>query len=346
ARDVYNVDARIGLGDVNLAQGQNDKALEDYRTALDLRADYTTRRDVAKKILDLDPKDTKTRSKLAQLYLDQRDYNGAIEQYQAILASDPQSWQAQSGLGDAYMIQNEYAPAKDHFKSAILLNAPSDQQIRIYQRILEAEQDLVGADNPLGPDGQEAMLQLANLYLKQGSASRAKEQLKKLQTDYADYKPAQVAELEALTEGKTLPGEAVEDQGRTHIQPGESHPPYNSKPPTSGWHQGSDAEWGTHPESIPDEIQIHNLEHGGVIVQYVPSADKALVDQLASFVERLREQPKYCKLLLAPYPGLDKTMALTAWARILKLDAYDENQMAGFIDAWIEKGPEQNIACP
>lgn len=345
ARDVYNVDARTGLGDVYRAQGQNDKALENYRAALDLRADYTTKRDVAKKILELDPKDAKTRFKLAQLYLDQDIYDSAIEQYQAILASDPQSWQAQSGLGDAYIGKNDYAQAKDHFKSAVVLNAPSDQQVRIYQRILEAEQDLVGADNPLGPDGQEAMLRLADLYLKQGSVDKAKEQLKRLQSDYADYQPNRVAELQSLAEGKTLPGEAVEDQGRTHIQPGESHPPYNSVPPTSGWHQGSDAEWGIHPEPIPNEIQIHNLEHGGVLIQYVPSADKALVDQLTAFVTRLREQPKYCKLILAPYPNLDKTIALTAWTRILKLEAYDENQLVGFIDAWIEKGPEKNIAC-
>lgn len=346
ARDVYNVQARIGLGDVYGAKGQTDKALENYRTALDLRADSATRRDIAKKILELDPNDTKTRFRLAQLYLDEGAYSSAIEQYQAILSADPESWQAHSGLGDAYLGLNEFAQAKDHYRSALLLEAPSDQQVRLWQKVLEAEQGVVGGVlNPLGPDGQEAMLQLAELYIKQGSAEKAKEQLKMLQSDYPDYQPTRVAELMALAEGKALPGEAVEDQGREHVQPGQSHPPYNSKPPTSGWHLGSTADWGVHQEPIPDELQIHNLEHGGVLIQYEPNIDQSVVEQLTALVTRLREQPKYCKLILAPYPTLDKPIALTAWTRILKLDAFDENRVVGFIDAWIEKGPEKNIPC-
>lgn len=346
ARDVYNVNARIGLGDVYRAKGQNDKALENYRTALDLRADSATRRDIAKKILELDPNDTKTRFRLAQLYLDGGAYSSALEQYQAILSTDPESWQAQSGLGDAYLGLNEYGQAKDHYRSALLLQVPSDQQVRLWQKVLEAEQGAVGGVlNPLGPDGQEAILQLADLYIKQGSAEKAKEQLKMLQSDYPDYQPRRVAELMALAEGKALPGEAVEDQGREHIQPGQSHPPYNSKPPTSGWHLGSTAEWGVHQEPIPDELQIHNLEHGGVFIQYEPNVDQAVMEQLTALVTRLREQPKYCKLILAPYPTLDKPIALTAWTRILKLDTFDENRVVGFIDAWIEKGPEKNIPC-
>jgi len=344
ARDVYNVVARVGLGDVYRAQGKNDKALESYRSILN-RGDPATRIEVAKKILELDPKDAKTRDQLAQIYLNAQNYTGALEQYQIMLTDDPQSWQAQVGLGEAYSGQKEYAQAKNHYKSALLLNAPSDQQVRIYQKILEADQNLVGVGNKVGPDGQEAMLELASRYLRQGNADKAKEQLKKLQSDYPDYKPAQVADLLAQTEGKGLPGDAVADLGRPHIpdcQPGN----YNSRPPTSGCHSPTVAPWGVHEDPIPDIIQIHNLEHGGVLVQYKQGADQTLIDQLTAFVTRLREQPKYCKLLVAPYPDLDQNIALTAWTRILKLNSYDESKLTGFIDAWIEKGPEKGIACP
>jgi parvulin-like peptidyl-prolyl isomerase/tetratricopeptide (TPR) repeat protein len=344
ARDAYNVDARMGLAEIYRARGQLEKALENYRHALDLRADSKTKRTLALQILALDPADTRTRERLAQLYLSENSYDRAIEQYQLMLENDPQSWRAQSGLGEAYLGKLSYEQAKDHFKSAILLGAPSDQQVLLYQKILEAEQRLVGTGNPVGPDGQEAMLELADRYLKQGNADRAKEQLRKLVSDYPDYESIRVTELLAEAEGKGLPGDAVVDLGREHTpscQPGN----YNSLPPTSGCHSGNTVPWGVHAQPIPDVIQIHNLEHGGVLVQYEPNVEPSLVEQLTSYVTRLREQAKYCKLIVAPYPNLDAPIALTAWTRIMKLDSFDENKMTGFIDTWIEKGPEKGIPC-
>ncbi len=350
ARDPYAVEARIGLGDVYRAQGQADKALASYRDVLDLVPNTDAKLSVAKKILELDPQDTKTRFRLAQLYLDQGNSKSAIEQYQAILARDPESWQAQRGLGEAYFLLKEYGQAKDHYKSALLLSPPSEQQIPLYEKVLQADQALVGREGPLTDDGKDALLKLAELYLKRGSSAQAKEQLEKLRKDYPDFRMEKVAELMSQLEGSRvkqdeLPGEPVEDQGRLHVRPGETHPSYNSKPPTSGWHYDNSAPWGVHKAPIPDELQIHNLEHGGVLVQYRPNAPQELVAQLTSFVERLRQQAKYCKLILAPYPELDKPLALTAWTRILKLESFDEERMLGFIDAWIEKGPEKGIPC-
>lgn len=148
------------------------------------------------------------------------------------------------------------------------------------------------------------------------------------------------------------PGQAVAIQGRTHIRKESAHPPYNSIPPTSGWHYGdAEAAWGVHEDPIPDEVQVHNLEHGGVLIQYKPSGiapglDEDLVNKLKALVERLREEPRYCKLILAPYPGLDAQIALTAWGRVDKFDIelYDESveqRIRRFIDAWIERGPER-----
>jgi thiol-disulfide isomerase/thioredoxin len=40
------------------------------------------------------------------------------------------------------------------------------------------------------------------------------------------------------------PGKSIPIQPAKHIQPGASHPDYNSNPPTSGWHYPKQADWG------------------------------------------------------------------------------------------------------
>src|SRR5207244_699484 len=67
----------------------------------------------------------------------------------------------------------------------------------------------------------------------------------------------------------SLPGTQFPDQGNLHIASPESpHQPYNSDPPTSGPHLPYIAPWGVHTRPIPRELQVHNLEDGGVVVQY------------------------------------------------------------------------------
>ncbi len=193
-RDVYSIEARRGLGDVYRALGDDEKALENYKISLDLRSNSETRRQIAKMILALDPGDIDTRFKVAQLYLDDRIYSSAIEQYEEILKLDPQAWQAQRGIGEAYLGRSEYEKAKDHFKSAILVEPPVSQQAALYEKILEAEHELAGGQ-PVGEDGQEAMLRLGELYWKQGLTAQAKEQLQTLQQDYPEYQPERVKEL-------------------------------------------------------------------------------------------------------------------------------------------------------
>src|SRR6266542_3471123 len=69
--------------------------------------------------------------------------------------------------------------------------------------------------------------------------------------------------------------------GQTHIAVGQSHPGYNSVPPTSGWHYANPAPWGVSRDPIPDEVQVHDLEHGGIMVQYdCPTACPDIVSKL------------------------------------------------------------------
>jgi hypothetical protein len=138
------------------------------------------------------------------------------------------------------------------------------------------------------------------------------------------------------------PGPAIQSvpiQGALHIQRGQSHPPYNSKPPTSGWHYADAvAPWGVSAQPIPDEVQVHNLEHGGIMVQYdCPDGCPEMVSKLEAIV---RSYPS--KVILAPYPGIPgHRIALTAWGRIAYLDEVDEPFIRRFIARFKDQGPER-----
>lgn len=62
-----------------------------------------------------------------------------------------------------------------------------------------------------------------------------------------------------------------------------------------------------------------------------------LIDRLTQFVNRVGPQ----KLVVQPNPEIDKPIVLTAWARILPLDEWDEELAAKFVKAFRDKGPEQ-----
>src|SRR3989338_6248949 len=146
---------------------------------------------------------------------------------------------------------------------------------------------------------------------------------------------------------KPQPGEFVASLGNKHIQNiTDAHESYNSLPPTSGTHVGGKAQWGISDSSIPDELQLHNLEDGGVVVQYncmpgidpqnqaTPGAEvqdecKKLVENLSGIVKKYSD-----KVLMAPYPKLDSRIALTAWTRLDKFSDFDEERIQKFIKAF------------
>src|SRR5574337_108059 len=110
-----------------------------------------------------------------------------------------------------------------------------------------------------------------------------------------------------------------------HVPAGTPHPPYNSDPPTSGPHAPGLARWGVYTDPVPKELQVHNLEDGGVVMQYSCQDCPDLIKQLTTIAER------YDRIILAPYPGLDRKIALTAWGSIDKYDEFDEARIVTFI---------------
>jgi hypothetical protein len=143
------------------------------------------------------------------------------------------------------------------------------------------------------------------------------------------------------------PGKSIPSLGNQHISSMRAaHPPYNSKPPTSGPHTHNVAKWGVYRQPIPNELQVHNLEDGGVLIQYDCKDCKDLIKKIEklawSYLKKAKKEEKrgggrsrYGHLIAAPYPGMDTRIALTAWTRIDKLDDFDELRIIRFIEAYI-----------
>jgi len=126
-----------------------------------------------------------------------------------------------------------------------------------------------------------------------------------------------------------LPGVRFPDQGNRHLtSTSEPHTPYNSDPPTSGPHLPYLAPWGVHTRPIVPQLQVHNLEDGGVLVQYSCDCPE-LAGQLAEIVRRYDRF-----VILAPYRTMTSRIALTAWTRLETLEELDEKRIVRFIEAY------------
>ena len=135
------------------------------------------------------------------------------------------------------------------------------------------------------------------------------------------------------------PGQSIPLQGNDHIASIKSpHVPYNSNPPTSGPHVGNVARWGIHRTPVPKELQVHNLEDGGVIIQYNCKNCPDLLLKLKKIAKR------YNRILLAPYPNMEEKIALTAWGKIDKFSEFNEGRIIRFTEAYIgiDHHPEKN----
>jgi hypothetical protein len=143
-------------------------------------------------------------------------------------------------------------------------------------------------------------------------------------------------------------GVKIDDVGQSlHLQtPNDPLPvPYNSNPPTSGYHWGGGtAPWGVQTKAISDTITVHNIEHGGVIIHYREGLDQATVDQLATLTRDLQRQNPCIILNPRAANNIDKPIILTAWNYMLKLDGFDAGAINTFFKAHVGRGPE--AICP
>jgi hypothetical protein len=124
-----------------------------------------------------------------------------------------------------------------------------------------------------------------------------------------------------------LPGREIPVLPSPHIPfLGASHAPYDSLPPTSGPHVPWVIMTGIYTQPIPDELTVHNLEHGHINIQYAPSTPASQVAELRAIALQFPRD-----VVLAPYPKLASGIALTAWGRIDILKYPDRAEITRFI---------------
>lgn len=130
------------------------------------------------------------------------------------------------------------------------------------------------------------------------------------------------------------PGKSIETQPAQHIQPGDSHPDYNSNPPTSGWHYPKPAEWGFYDKELPDERLVHSLEHGGIWISYknVSDSTRSKLQQLA------QEYPK--SVIITQRSENDTPIAVASWGKLMKLQSFDRDRIVEFIEKNMNYSPE------
>lgn len=154
-----------------------------------------------------------------------------------------------------------------------------------------------------------------------------------------------------VAEGTTAPSttgviQQLPDEGQQHVADG-TKVAYKQNPPTSGSHWAGPAQWGLYQTNPPeDERIVHNMEHGGVVIWFKPSAVSAAEnDQLVKLFTALSAE-QY-RTILVSRENMDTKVALTAWNHRQLLDSVDETAIRAFFDEFILKGPEcVNLRCP
>lgn len=129
----------------------------------------------------------------------------------------------------------------------------------------------------------------------------------------------------------SLPGEAFPSQGNVHIADGDTSTNYNSNPPTSGPHWESMANWGSYDFVVPDQVLLHNLEDGGVILWYALGSSEE--NQMR--IRQLEEVAQgFERVIIAPREGLESPFATTAWERRQLFKSINQTEMRAFIEAF------------
>jgi Protein of unknown function (DUF3105) len=165
-----------------------------------------------------------------------------------------------------------------------------------------------------------------------------------------------------FSSSSTSAAEAFQDVGGTveifpaarsglHVTKPPKRSEYNSFPPTSGPHHPVPAPFGVYDEPVEQYRLVHNLEHGGVVIQYGKDVPQETVNQVLDWY---RDDPN--GIVIAPLPGLGREFALTAWTSeearpggsppagmgvLAESTRFDKKAFDAFMDDYAFKGPER-----
>ena len=140
-------------------------------------------------------------------------------------------------------------------------------------------------------------------------------------------------------------GQSHKEQSREHIASGAKHEAYTTSPATSGPHYAdstSPAPWGVYVQEVPEEVFVHNLEHGGVVITYSPDLPADQIKKLQDlFVPPYSDKSfKPNKAMVTPRTKNTKAIQVVAWNQSLNLNQYDEAKLKKFYLQRVGKAPE------
>jgi hypothetical protein len=131
----------------------------------------------------------------------------------------------------------------------------------------------------------------------------------------------------------------LQPDGTLHVL---GNPRYRvSQPPTSGLHYPVWADWGIYDRPVPFKFQVHNLEHGGIIVHLgrdLPPAARTAIRRLWAAA------PAYMLVVPEAFAGFPaRGVVVTSWQRSMSCPRWSPRVPAGiaaYRDVYRGTGPE------
>jgi hypothetical protein len=147
---------------------------------------------------------------------------------------------------------------------------------------------------------------------------------------------AEAAGKEYMNQNVQIEVESFPSEGREHT---EGPVAYKTFPPTSGNHSAVPADYGFYETASPPfEQLVHSLEHGDVVIYYktsLPEDEKQQLRELAAI--RYRGSG----VIAVPNDEIDYPLVLTAWTKMMHLEAFDAVRMKQFMYQSLYEGPEK-----
>jgi hypothetical protein len=123
-----------------------------------------------------------------------------------------------------------------------------------------------------------------------------------------------------------------------HVENGQTVE-YSTTPPTSGDHWAELANCGFYREELPDELIVHNLEHGNIVVSY-NLTDQEEIDELRRVISNIGLANLWG--IVRPYDKLQEgRVALATWGVLDTMDGVDPGRIEAFFEYAGNLGPER-----
>lgn len=141
---------------------------------------------------------------------------------------------------------------------------------------------------------------------------------------------------------------------QAHVTSLQAKIKYNSFPASNGTHYYQPAPWGNYTDTVPQIVAVHNLEHGGMLIEYGNKVSKEDKDAIDAFYNDDRNA-----MLVFPLPALGSKIAFVAWTadesklstnrsggyhgegRVAICTRFDGDAAATFRSHFRGKGPER-----